>query len=246
MTSKLSVNLNKVALIRNSRGNNNPDVLKIAKQCLDIGAHGITVHPRPDERHIKFSDLQPLKVLCANYPHAEFNIEGYPSDHFISVIREVRPDQATFVPDPPEALTSSFGWNLKENQSFLSKITTFCSEFGIRSSLFINPSLDGLDCLKVLGADRVELYTYDYAHFYNENKQLAIKPYLDVVSYILQEIPNLGINAGHDLDQNNLSYLLSELKVIKEVSIGHALICEALQQGLSTTLKAYLDIVNNR
>ena len=235
----LSINVNKFALIRNARDADMPNLFDISKKCIEYGADGITVHPRPDERHVKFSDLQVLKKLTDNYEKIEFNIEGYPSDDFISRAIDVSPDQVTLVPDPPEVLTSSFGWNCDENKNFLSDIINKFRHNKIRVSIFINPSSETLSNLDTIKPDRVELYTYDYAKNYNENKNTAIKPYLEVTNYLKKEFPNISLNAGHDLNLYNLNYILENISEIKEVSIGHALVCDSIEFGLKQTIEKY-------
>ena len=238
MSTQLSININKFALIRNSRDENRPNLLDIAHRCIQYGGGGITVHPRPDQRHIRYSDLTPLSQLTKAYESVEFNIEGYPSDQFLKKIFQVKPDQVTFVPDPPDALTSSFGWNLKQFKGELSDLCNECQKLGIRSSLFISPELKDLDLLHEIKPDRVELYTYDYAHHFSVNKEQAISPYKEVIDS-LSKYSYIGINAGHDLNQDNLAYFLDEIPVIKEVSIGHALVCESIFDGLEHTIKTY-------
>ena len=238
----LSINVNKFALIRNARGADMPNLVDISKKCIEYGADGITVHPRPDERHVKFSDLQELKNLTNNYEQIEFNIEGYPSDDFIKRVIDVSPDQVTLVPDPPEALTSSFGWDCEKNKNFLTKVINKFRDNNIRVSIFINPSSTTLSNLEIIKPDRVELYTYDYAKNYNENKNSAIKSYLEVTSYLKNEFPNISLNAGHDLNLNNLDYILQNIPEIKEVSIGHALVCDSIDFGLKETIEKYKNI----
>ena len=235
----LSINVNKFALIRNARGADLPNLVNISKKCIEYGADGITVHPRPDERHVKFSDLEELKNLTDNYEKIEFNIEGYPSDDFIKRIIDVSPDQVTLVPDPPEALTSSFGWNCEENKNFLTDVINKFRENDIRVSIFINPSSETLSNLNTIKPDRVELYTYDYAKNFNENKESAIKPYLEVTNYLKKEFPHISLNAGHDLNLHNLGYILENISAIKEVSIGHALVCDSIDFGLKQTIAKY-------
>ena len=235
----LSINVNKFALIRNARGADIPNLVDISKKCIDFGADGITVHPRPDERHVKFSDLQKLKNITNKYNGVEFNVEGYPSNDFIDRVIDVCPDQVTLVPDPPEALTSSFGWNCEENKTFLSNIISKFRVNDIRVSIFINPSSKTLSNLSTIKPDRVELYTYDYAKNYNENKNTAIKPYLEVTNYLKKEFPQISLNAGHDLNLNNLAYILENISEIKEVSIGHALVCDSIDFGLKETIEKY-------
>jgi len=238
----LSINVNKFALIRNARDADMPNLVDISKKCIEYGADGITVHPRPDERHVKFSDLQELKNLTNNYEQIEFNIEGYPSDDFIKRVINVSPDQVTLVPDPPEALTSSFGWNCEKNKIFLTEVINKFRDHNIRVSIFINPSSKTLSNLETIKPDRVELYTYDYAKNYNENKNSAIKSYLEVTSYLKNEFPNISLNAGHDLNLNNLDYILQNIPEIKEVSIGHALVCDSIDFGLKETIERYKNI----
>ena len=238
----LSINVNKFALIRNARGADMPNLVNISKKCIEYGADGITVHPRPDERHVKFSDLQELKNLTNNYEQIEFNIEGYPSDDFIKRVIDVSPDQVTLVPDPPEALTSSFGWDCKKNKNFLTEVINKFRDNNIRVSIFINPSSKTLSNLEIIKPDRVELYTYDYAKNYNENKNSAIKSYLEVTRYLKNEFPNISLNAGHDLNLDNLEYILENIPTIKEVSIGHALVCDSIDFGLKQTIEKYKNI----
>ena len=241
----LSVNVNKFALVRNARGANIPDLIDISKKCLDYGADGITVHPRPDERHAKFSDLMPLKNLLSKYDKKEFNIEGYPSNNFVNKVLEIKPDQVTLVPDPPGALTSSFGWNCNENKNFLKKVISKFKASNIRVSIFINPSIETLDNLEEIKTDRVELYTYDFAHYFDDNKTKSIEPYVEVVNYLNKEFPTIELNAGHDLNLKNLEFFLDKIVSIKEVSIGHALICDTFEFGLKETIKKYLSLTKS-
>ena len=242
----LSINVNKFALIRNARGADMPNLIDIRKKCIEYGADGITVHPRPDERHVKFSDLEELKNLTDNYEKIEFNIEGYPSDDFISRVIDVSPEQVTLVPDPPEALTSSFGWNCEESKNFLSDIINKFRDNDIRVSIFINPSSETLSNLDIIKPDRVELYTYDYAKNYYENKNSAIKPYLEVADYLKRKFPYILLNAGHDLNLDNLDYILENISTIKEVSIGHALVCDSIDLGLKKTIEKYKKITQQK
>ena len=241
----LSVNVNKFALIRNARGANIPDLIDISKKCLDYGADGITVHPRPDERHAKFSDLMPLKNLLSKYDNKEFNIEGYPSNNFVNKVLEIKPDQVTLVPDPPGALTSSFGWNCNENKVFLKEIISKFRSSNIRVSIFVNPSIETLNNLEEIKTDRVELYTYDFAHYFDDNKTKSIEPYVEVVNYLNKKFPTVELNAGHDLNLKNLEFFLEKIANIKEVSIGHALICNTLEFGLKETIKKYLSLTKS-
>jgi len=241
----LSVNVNKFALIRNARGTNHPDLLDICRKCLSFGADGITVHPRPDERHSKFSDLSPLKNLVNEFKNAEFNIEGYPTESFIKKVITVKPNQVTLVPDPPDALTSSFGWDCKTHRDFLSRVINKFQDSGIRVSIFISPSIDTLKNLKHITPNRIELYTYDYAKNYESNNKIAIEPYLKVVDFLRYEFSSIELNAGHDLNLINLKYFLSQIPTIKEVSIGHALVCDTFEFGLEQTLNKYLSLAHN-
>ena len=242
----LSINVNKFALIRNARGADMPNLVDISKKCIEYGADGITVHPRPDERHVKFSDLQELKNLTNNYEQIEFNIEGYPSDDFIKRVIDVLPDQVTLVPDPPEALTSSFGWDCEVSKIFLTEVINKFRDKNIRVSIFINPSSKTLSNLDTIRPDRVELYTYDYAKNYKQNKNSAIKNYLEVTDYLKREFPQISLNAGHDLNLDNLDYILENIPSIKEVSIGHALVCDSIDFGLKETIKKYKRIIQQK
>ena len=238
----LSININKFALIRNSRGANHPDLVKIADRCIKFGAQGLTLHPRPDERHAKFSDLPLISKLISNYSNVEFNIEGYPSEKFINEVNKIKPDQVTLVPDPPEALTSSFGWDCLENKNLLKDIVNNFKQKNIRVSLFINPSIKTLEHLCDILPDRIELYTFDYAKDFISDPKKAIKNYLEVFQFLKKIIPTIELNAGHDLNLNNLDYLLKNISTIKEISIGHALVCDAFEYGLENTIQKYLTI----
>ena len=238
MKTKLSVNLNKFALIRNARGNNMPDILQIAKQCLALGANGITVHPRPDERHIRFSDLAQLLALVQQHPGTQLNIEGYPCEAFIEQVCSIRPHQVTLVPDPPGALTSAFGWNIPAQGSFLQEVLEKLRSYGIVASIFLAPKLEEIIGIEKIMPQRVELYTYDYAQQYNKNREQAIAPFMTAAQSISEY--GIGLNAGHDLNLDNVSYFLQEIPVIQEVSIGHALVCDCLAYGLDKTIKKYL------
>ena len=201
-----------------------------------------TLHPRPDERHAKFSDLPIISKLVSSYSNIEFNIEGYPSKKFITEVKEVKPDQVTLVPDPPGALTSSFGWDCSKYKSLLIDVVKDFQQKSIRVSLFINPSIESLINLYEILPERVELYTFDFAKKYNHNPEEAIKPYLEVVQFLQKNIPTISLNAGHDLNLENLNFLLTNIPTIKEVSIGHALVCDAFEYGLKDTLQRYLTI----
>ena len=232
--TKLSVNINKIATIRNARGGNSPNVVQVAMDCERFGAQGITVHPRPDERHITLKDVYDLKDVVKT----EFNIEGYPDERFLKIIQDIRPVQATLVPDPPHVLTSNTGWDVIQNESFLKEIINELQEMGVRTSLFLNPDLNQLGKVKNVGADRIELYTGPYAENYSLNKEEAIREYIEVAKEAVQL--GIGINAGHDLSLENLAYLIREIPEIDEVSIGHALISDALYLGLENTIQRYL------
>ena len=241
----LSINVNKFALLRNARGTDHPNLMDICKKCIQFGAQGITVHPRPDERHAKFSDLPMISNLVKKFNQIEFNIEGYPTTHFIKEVIKNQPHQVTLVPDPPDALTSSFGWNCKENKSFLKEIVSEFSSNNIRVSLFVSPSIETLENLSNIETDRVELYTFDYAKNYLSNNNEAIKPYKKVANFIQKNFPHIELNAGHDLSLENLNFILKEIPAIKEVSIGHALVCDAFIFGLEKTITQYKYITNN-
>jgi len=232
--TKLSVNINKIATLRNARGGNIPNVIEAAINAERFGANGITVHPRPDERHIKYKDVYELKEVITT----EFNIEGYPSERFLKLIKEVLPTQVTLVPDPPDALTSDQGWNIKENFDFLKKITDMLKSVGIRVSIFINAEKDMIKYAKEVGADRVELYTEPYARLYAEGKyEEAIKPFVETAEETRKY--GLGVNAGHDLNLENLKYLHENIPYLDEVSIGHALISDAIYYGFENTIMLY-------
>ncbi len=231
---KLSVNINKVALIRNSRNEGVPNLEQVAKDCEKFGAQGITVHPRPDERHIRYSDIPVLKACNTT----EFNIEGYPNDRFIEMVLANKPHQVTLVPDPPGALTSSEGWDTIGRQKELKQVVKQFTEAGIRVSIFLDPNPDLVSAALDTGTDRIELYTGDYAKDYHNNPSEAIKKY--VATAELAHKIGLGVNAGHDLDTNNLIFFGNEIPFLKEVSIGHALISDALYNGLELTIARYL------
>jgi pyridoxine 5-phosphate synthase len=231
---RLSVNINKIATLRNARGGNVPDVVKTAADIERFGAQGITVHPRPDERHIKRSDVYQLK----NVVTTEFNIEGYPSRDFLDMIKEVRPTQATLVPDPPDVLTSNAGWKTKEHKSFLYDCIAELREYGVRSSLFVDPDEEIILDAKEAGADRVELYTESFASGYKSNRDKAVSPYVRAAEY--GKKIGIGLNAGHDLSLENLKFFKDNIPWLDEVSIGHALISDALYFGLENTVQMYL------
>jgi pyridoxine 5-phosphate synthase len=232
--TRLSVNINKIATLRNARGGNNPDVIKVALDCERFGAQGITVHPRPDERHIRHSDVVALKKMVTT----EFNIEGYPDERYMNLVLAVKPEQATLVPDKPDAITSNAGWDTLKNESLLKDVVNQLKKSGIRVSIFVDPETKMVEGAKKVGADRIELYTEPYATQYPSNKQVAIKSYFDAAK-VAHEI-GLGINAGHDLDLHNLRFLKQSIPYLDEVSIGHALISDALYFGLENTIQLYL------
>lgn len=231
--TRLSVNLNKVALIRNARGGHVPDLLRVAVDCEDFGADGITVHPRPDERHIRYADVRALKKVV----RTEFNVEGYPSERFMELVLEVKPDQCTLVPDPPGVLTSDAGWDTVNQQAFLRDIVRRLHDAGIRVSLFLEPDPGMVASAKSTGADRIELYTGTYAGYYHDDPEKAITPFIATAQEAL--IHDLGINAGHDLNLDNLEYFVRKVPGLLEVSIGHALISDALYFGLQNTIGMY-------
>jgi pyridoxine 5-phosphate synthase len=237
--TKLSVNVNKLATIRNSRGKNNPDVLKTVLDIISYGAEGITVHPRPDGRHIRKEDVYQIHKNI----NVEFNIEGYPDRNFLDLIKEVKPTQATLVPDPPTVLTSNAGWEIEKNFRFLKEVVAELHSNGVRTSLFIDPCTipeKDIHLLKDIGTDRVELYTEAYADAYGTTDESSVTA---IYTRVAESVNKLGIdiNAGHDLNLTNLSALIKAIPSIKEVSIGHALICDALYFGLKETVKRYLE-----
>lgn len=232
--TRLSVNINKIATLRNARGGNNPDVIKTALDCERFGAEGITVHPRPDERHIRYRDVLQLKEVVST----EFNIEGYPDERYMKIIRETRPAQATLVPDAPDAITSNAGWDTVKHGELLKKIVSEIKGLGVRVSLFVDPAPRMIEGASRTLADRIELYTEPYAREFLMNSAIAVKPYVESAR-VAHEL-GLGVNAGHDLDLNNLKFLKQSLPHLDEVSIGHALVCDALYLGLENTIQLYL------
>ena len=229
----LSVNINKIATLRNARGGNTPNVSQVALDCERFGAQGITVHPRPDERHIRQTDVWELKSILKT----EFNIEGYPSEEFIQLVTSVKPHQVTLVPDPPEAITSSAGWDTVTNLEFLKKVVTVFQHAGIRVSIFVDTNLKNIEYAALTGTDRVELYTEPYATNYPVDREKAVAPFVEAAK--LAKKLGLGLNAGHDLSLVNLSYFHAMIPWLEEVSIGHALISDALYFGLDDTIKRY-------
>jgi pyridoxine 5-phosphate synthase len=232
--TKLSVNINKIATLRNARGGNLPDVTKAALDCESFGAEGITVHPRPDERHIRYADVRDIRPRI----HTEFNIEGNPIPSFVALVDEVRPNQVTLVPDAHDAITSNAGWDTLTHRDFLTEICAHFKSLGIRTSIFIDPDPKMAEGAARCGADRVELYTADYAERYPSGAEAAIAPYLETALRV-REL-GLGLNAGHDLSLENLEFYIRTIPWTDEVSIGHALISDALYLGLEKTIAAYL------
>lgn len=231
--TKLSINVNKFATLRNARGGNNPDVLQAALKCIEFGADGITVHPRPDERHIRRSDVFEIAAAI----EVEFNIEGYPSEDFLQTVERVKPAQCTLVPDPPDVLTSNAGWDTIKNKSFLTGVIQRLQASGIRTSIFMETEPDRIEAAAEVGTDRIELYTEPYAANFSKNRQKAIAPFIKAAKLANQI--GLGLNAGHDLSLENLQYFSENVPGLLEVSIGHALVCDALYLGLQETIRRY-------
>lgn len=231
--TNLSVNINKIATLRNARGENVPDLLKVAADCEAFGADGITVHPRPDERHIRRDDVYRLRPLVKT----EFNIEGYPSPEFLDLVLQVKPEQVTLVPDAPDALTSSAGWNVGEHMAFLTSVVDRLRDAGIRSSIFVGTDTDNILLAAKTGADRVELYTKPYADLYPKSPEEAVAPFVEAAHAAFSA--GLGVNAGHDLSLANLEYFHRNIPRLSEVSIGHALICDSLYLGLEKAIRDY-------
>lgn len=237
--TRLSVNINKVATLRNARGENVPDLVRVALDCEIFGAQGITVHPRPDERHVRRADVLALAPVLTT----EFNIEGYPSADFIGLVEQVRPAQVTLVPDAPEAVTSNSGWDVVGNRSFLGEVVGRFNDMGVRTSIFVDPDPRQIEAAAATGAKRVELYTKPYAEQAPYSPEEAVKPYVE--ASIRAHEAGLGVNAGHDLNSANLRFFREALPWLDEVSIGHALISEALYLGLERTIALYLDCLKN-
>lgn len=233
--TKLSVNVNKIATLRNARGGNVPNVVKVAADIEKFGAQGITIHPRPDERHIRYQDARDLKGIVTT----EFNIEGNPVQKFIDLVLEVKPTQVTLVPDAVDAITSDAGWDTIKNQSFLQEVIKTFKNEGIRTSIFVDPVKEMIEGAKKTGTDRIELYTESYAALYTTNKEEAIRPYIES-AFIANEI-ELGINAGHDLSLENIEYFKNSIPELLEVSIGHALVAESLYDGFESVISQYLE-----
>ena len=230
---RLSVNVNKVATLRNARGGNIPDLVQVAVDCQLFGAEGITVHPRPDQRHIRYSDVFDLQAKV----HTEFNIEGNPTPEFVNLIQKIRPAQVTLVPDAHDAITSDAGWNTVDHKEFLSDIISEFQAMGVRTSIFVDPDPVMIRMASQIGTDRIELYTGPYAMQYSIDKEKAVAPFVEAAT--LAKSLGLGINAGHDLNLDNLHFLWQRIPWLKEVSIGHSLISDALYMGLKETIKAY-------
>ncbi len=237
MKTKLSVNINKVALIRNSRGSNIPDIIQFARDCESCGADGITVHPRPDQRHVRYDDLPLLKENVTT----ELNVEGYPSEEFMRQVIDVVPHQCTLVPDPPGVLTSDKGWEIIKEADFLTKVISQLQQFGIRVSLFIDPDPKQVRAAVEVGADRIELYTGDFAKGFKKSRDQAIADHIECAKLARQF--KLGVNAGHDLNLDNLKFYASSLDNLSEVSIGHALISDALYYGIDNTIGMYKNLL---
>lgn len=231
--TRLSVNINKIATLRNARGGNNPDVVKVALDCEAFGADGITVHPRPDERHIRMQDVFDLKGVLTT----EFNIEGYPDERLMEIVSKVKPNQVTLVPDTPGQITSNHGWDTEANQSFLVEIIQELRNNGIRASVFVDADVKMVEMAAKAGADRVELYTEPYASAYGIDREAAIAPF--VVAAGVAKKCGMGLNAGHDLNLENLQFIKQRISFLDEVSIGHALVCDALYLGLKKTIEEY-------
>ncbi|KJS06433.1 MAG: pyridoxamine 5'-phosphate oxidase [Flavobacteriales bacterium BRH_c54] len=233
--TKLSVNINKIATIRNARGGNLPDLVQMAKDCEKFGAEGITVHPRPDERHIRYKDVYDLSPVVTT----EFNIEGFPNTKFIELVLDVKPTQVTLVPDPPGVLTSNAGWDTVKQKDFLKEVINTFKQQNIRTSIFVDTNLENIKNAVDTGTDRIEFYTGPYAEDFPNNKEKAIATYVEAAN--LAHSLGLEINAGHDLNLDNLNFFKTNIPYLKEVSIGHALICDALYFGMELTIKKYLN-----
>ena len=233
--TKLSVNINKIATLRNSRGGDTPNLVEFASSIQEFGAQGITIHPRPDQRHIRYQDVYDLKQVV----HTEYNIEGNPIPDFIDLVLKIKPNQVTLVPDAEDAITSNAGWDTIKHKGFLTEILKEFKQNDIRTSVFLDPKLKQVEGAKVIGADRIELYTEGYANSYLKNKEAGIAPYVKAAE--LAENIGLGVNAGHDLDLKNLPYFSKNIPFLDEVSIGHALISDALYFGLEDTIHKYLN-----
>ncbi|MAZ72386.1 MAG: pyridoxine 5'-phosphate synthase [Flavobacteriaceae bacterium] len=236
--TKLSVNINKIATLRNARGGNLPNVVQVAKDAEKFGAQGITIHPRPDERHIRYQDALDLKEIVTT----EFNIEGNPIDKFLDLVLELKPTQATLVPDAVDAITSNAGWDTVKHGAYLKEVIAELKRNGIRTSIFVDPTLEMIEGAASTGTDRIELYTEDFAHQYSLGNTEAVQPYAQCAT--LAHTLGLGVNAGHDLSLQNIQFFKQSVPHLLEVSIGHALVCEALYEGLETVIKRYLNKLN--
>ena len=232
--TKLSVNINKIATLRNARGGNMPNVVQVAKDVQSFGAQGVTIHPRPDERHIRYQDAFDLKPVVST----EYNIEGNPIDNFLDLVLQIKPTQVTLVPDAVDAITSNAGWDTVKHKDYLIEIIKECKRNKIRTSIFVDPSLQMIEGAAATGTDRIELYTEDFAHQYSLGNEKAIEPYTQCA--VLANELGLGINAGHDLSLENIEFFKNNIPELLEVSIGHALICESLYLGMETVIKQYL------
>ena len=232
--TKLSVNINKFATLRNARGGNTPDLLQVAKDVQRFSAQGVTVHPRPDERHIRYADARALPAVV----HTEYNIEGNPTSKFIDLVLDVRPTQVTLVPDAPDAITSNAGWDVIKNQPFLTEVIAQFKQAGIRTSLFMDPNPLQIEAAVATGTDRIELYTEAYAQQYAQDPDRAIAPYITAAE--TAHAVGLGLNAGHDLSLDNVQFFAQHIPDLLEVSIGHALVCESLYLGLENVIPMYL------
>ncbi len=242
LMTKLSVNVNKIALLRNSRGRDFPNVINFAQKFIDLGVDGITVHPRQDERHITIKDAYELAEFLQDFPHVEYNIEGYPSQDFMKIVRETKPDQCTLVPDGVNQVTSDHGWDLFKHKQWISKLAIEIKDYGVRSAVFLDPELEQVKHVAKTGVDRIELYTEEFASNYNTQKQIKILAKYKQAAELAQQF-GLGVNAGHDLDSQNLATFLS-IKNILEVSIGHVLTIECIERGIPSVIKDYLTICN--
>jgi pyridoxine 5-phosphate synthase len=237
--TKLSVNINKIATLRNARGGNKPDLLLMAKDIQSFGAQGITIHPRPDQRHITYNDALNLP----EFVNTEFNIEGNPIEKFVDLVCQIKPDQVTLVPDSIDAITSNAGWDTIKNKSFLKEVVCEFKNHGIRTSIFVDTDLNFIEAAKVTGADRIELYTESYAVNFEKGNKKEINKYVDASNFANNI--GLGVNAGHDLNLENINFFVKEIPFLDEVSIGHAIICESLYLGLENVINMYLQKINN-
>lgn len=238
--TKLSVNVNKIALLRNSRGRDFPNVINFAKKFIDLGAHGITVHPRQDERHITVKDAYQLAEFLQDYPEVEYNIEGYPSEDFLKIIADTKPDQCTLVPDGVNQITSDHGWDMRKNQQRITDLAKVLADYNVRSAVFLDPEIEQVELVAKTGVDRIELYTESYASAFNTDNQAKILDQYRQAAALAQKL-GLGVNAGHDLDSENLADFLTIPKIL-EVSIGHVLTIECIERGMDTVIKKYLGI----